>query len=48
MEFGYFTLCDNHYDDNTRAPNQFVADIAAEALYADRIGMHSAWISTSA
>jgi alkanesulfonate monooxygenase SsuD/methylene tetrahydromethanopterin reductase-like flavin-dependent oxidoreductase (luciferase family) len=44
MEFGYFTLSDNHYLDNTRAPNQFVADITAEALYADAIGMHSAWI----
>src|SRR5436190_14724309 len=44
MEFGYFTLSDNHYADNTRAPNQFVADITAEALYADEIGMHSAWI----
>lgn len=44
MEFGYFTLSDNHYADNPRSPNQFVADITAEALYADRIGMHSAWI----
>src|SRR5262245_8378674 len=44
MEFGYFTLSDNHYDHNTRTANQFVADIAAEALYADRAGMHAAWI----
>jgi alkanesulfonate monooxygenase SsuD/methylene tetrahydromethanopterin reductase-like flavin-dependent oxidoreductase (luciferase family) len=44
MEFGYFTLSDNHYDNNPRDANQFVADITAEALYADRIGMHSAWI----
>lgn len=44
MEFGYFTLSDNHYDNNSRTPNQFVADIATEALYADRLGMHSAWI----
>ncbi len=44
MEFGYFTLSDNHYVDNPRSPNQFVADIAAEALYADQIGLHSAWI----
>ena len=35
MEFGYFTLSDNHYDNNPRTPNQFVADITAEALYAD-------------
>src|SRR5262245_51537601 len=44
MDFGYFTLSDNHYDDNPRAPNQFVADIADEALYAEELGMHSAWI----
>jgi alkanesulfonate monooxygenase SsuD/methylene tetrahydromethanopterin reductase-like flavin-dependent oxidoreductase (luciferase family) len=44
MEFGYFTLSDNHYDNNTRSSNQFVADIAAEALLADKLGMHSAWI----
>ena len=44
MEFGYFTLSDNHYDNNPRTPNQFVADITAEALYADTLGMNSAWI----
>jgi len=44
MEFGYFTLSDNHYENNTRSANQFVADITAEALYADQIGLHSAWI----
>jgi alkanesulfonate monooxygenase SsuD/methylene tetrahydromethanopterin reductase-like flavin-dependent oxidoreductase (luciferase family) len=44
MEFGYFTLSDNHYDNNTREPNAFVADITAEAIYADQLGMHSAWI----
>ena len=44
MEFGYFTLSDNHYEGNTRAPNQFIADITAEAIYADQLGMHSAWI----
>src|ERR671923_203357 len=31
MQFGYFTLSDNHYADNRRAPNQFVADILDEA-----------------
>jgi alkanesulfonate monooxygenase SsuD/methylene tetrahydromethanopterin reductase-like flavin-dependent oxidoreductase (luciferase family) len=44
MEFGYFTLSDNHYLNNTRAPNQFIADITAEALYAEELRMHSAWI----
>jgi alkanesulfonate monooxygenase SsuD/methylene tetrahydromethanopterin reductase-like flavin-dependent oxidoreductase (luciferase family) len=44
MEFGYFTLSDNHYENNERSANQFVADITAEALYADELGMNSAWI----
>jgi alkanesulfonate monooxygenase SsuD/methylene tetrahydromethanopterin reductase-like flavin-dependent oxidoreductase (luciferase family) len=44
MEFGYFTLSDNHYDDNPRTPNQFVAYITAEAVHADALGMNSAWI----
>lgn len=44
MEFGYFTLSDNNYDDIQRTPEQFILDIRAEALHADRIGMHSAWI----
>ena len=44
MEFGYFTLSDNHYENNPRDANKFVSDITAEALYADQLGMHSAWI----
>jgi alkanesulfonate monooxygenase SsuD/methylene tetrahydromethanopterin reductase-like flavin-dependent oxidoreductase (luciferase family) len=44
MDFGYFTLSDNHYTDNARDANTFVADIVDEALYADALGMHSAWI----
>jgi alkanesulfonate monooxygenase SsuD/methylene tetrahydromethanopterin reductase-like flavin-dependent oxidoreductase (luciferase family) len=44
MEFGYFTLSDNHYENNDRSSNQFVADITAEALYAEKLGMASAWI----
>ena len=44
MDFGYFTLSDNHYENNTRAANQFISDIPAEALYAEQVGMHSAWI----
>ena len=44
MEFGYFTLSDNNYQGNTRTPNQFVEDLTNEALYADQLGMHSAWI----
>src|SRR5215475_10867511 len=44
MDFGYFTLSDNHYLRNPRTPNQFVADITAEALYAEELRMHSVWI----
>jgi alkanesulfonate monooxygenase SsuD/methylene tetrahydromethanopterin reductase-like flavin-dependent oxidoreductase (luciferase family) len=44
MQFGYFTLSDNNYVDNRRVANQFVADILDEALYAEEVGLHSAWI----
>jgi len=44
MEFGYFTLSDNHYANNARSANQFVADILDEAVYAETLGYHSAWI----
>src|SRR6202162_3818840 len=44
MDFGYFTLSDNHYENNDRSSNQFVSDITTEALYADELGYHSAWI----
>src|SRR5262249_10457796 len=44
VEFGYFTLSDNHYENNPRTANQFVTDITEEALHADKLGMHSAWI----
>jgi alkanesulfonate monooxygenase SsuD/methylene tetrahydromethanopterin reductase-like flavin-dependent oxidoreductase (luciferase family) len=44
MKFGYFTLSDNHYDDNARTANQFVANIIDEAIYAETVGLHSAWI----
>ena len=44
MKFGYFTLSDNNYRDNARTPNAFVATIVDEAIYAEAIGMDSAWI----
>ncbi len=44
MEFGYFTLSDNRYENNTRSANTLVSNITDEALYAERLGMHSAWI----
>ena len=44
MQFGYFTLSDNHHADNPRNANRFVADILDETVYADELGYHSAWI----
>src|SRR5579863_3226106 len=44
MQFGYFTLSDNHYRDNRRSANALIADILDEALYAEEVGLHSAWI----
>jgi alkanesulfonate monooxygenase SsuD/methylene tetrahydromethanopterin reductase-like flavin-dependent oxidoreductase (luciferase family) len=44
MEFGYFTLSDNHYPDNPRSAADFVLEIREQALLADRLGFHSAWI----
>ena len=44
MKFGYFTLSDNNYPDNDRSPNQCVAEILEQALYAEELGMHSVWI----
>jgi len=44
MEFGYFTLSDNHYPDNPRSANQFILEIREQAILADKLGMHSAWI----
>src|SRR4051794_13489873 len=44
MEFGYFTLSDNHYRDNRRGANELVAEILDQAVYAEQVGLHSAWI----
>jgi alkanesulfonate monooxygenase SsuD/methylene tetrahydromethanopterin reductase-like flavin-dependent oxidoreductase (luciferase family) len=44
MQFGYFTLSENHYDANDRSANDFVADIIDEAVYAKEVCLHSAWI----
>src|SRR5213596_1586410 len=44
MKLGYFTLSDNRYANNARTANRFVADIIDEAVYAEEVGLHSAWI----
>ena len=44
MDFGYFTLSDNRYPNNERTPEQFVREIFRQALYAEEVGLNSAWI----
>ena len=44
MDFGYFSLTDNHYLNNPRSANQCIDDIVDEAIYAEELGLHSAWI----
>lgn len=44
MKFGYFTLSDNNYANNPRTPNALVKQIVDEALLAEKLGFHSAWI----
>lgn len=44
MEFGYFTLSDNRYPGNTRTPEQLVREIFDQALWAEQVGLNSAWI----
>jgi len=44
MQFGYFTLSDNNYENNPRTANELIADILDEAVYAEEVGLHSAWI----
>src|SRR6202158_6414302 len=44
MQFGYFTLSDNHYENNSRTANDLIADILDEAVYAEQVGLNSAWI----
>ena len=44
MDFGYFTLSDNYYPHNPRSASDFVLEIRDQAILADRLGFHSAWI----
>ena len=44
MEFGYFTLSDNHYANNPRSANDFVLEIRDQAVLADKLGYHSVWV----
>jgi alkanesulfonate monooxygenase SsuD/methylene tetrahydromethanopterin reductase-like flavin-dependent oxidoreductase (luciferase family) len=44
MDFGYFTLSDNRYPNNPRTAEQFVREIYEQAIYAEAVGLNSAWI----
>ena len=44
MDFGYFTLSDNYYPHNPRTASDFVLEIRDQAILADHLGFHSAWI----
>ncbi|HEY3920196.1 MAG TPA: LLM class flavin-dependent oxidoreductase [Stellaceae bacterium] len=44
MDFGYFSLTDNHYIDNRRSANDCIRDVVDEAVYAEQLGLHSAWV----
>jgi alkanesulfonate monooxygenase SsuD/methylene tetrahydromethanopterin reductase-like flavin-dependent oxidoreductase (luciferase family) len=44
VDFGYFTLSDNRYPDNPRSPEQLVREIYEQALWAETVGLNSAWI----
>lgn len=44
MDFGYFTLSDNRYPGNQRTPEQFVKEIYEQSLWAEQVGLNSAWI----
>ena len=44
MQFGYFTLSDNRYPGNPRTPERLVEEIYEQALWAEQVGLNSAWI----
>lgn len=44
MKFSYFSNADNTYKSNTRTVEELLLQIVDEAVYAEELGMHSAWI----
>jgi len=44
MDFGYFTLSDNRYPNNTRTAEQLIREIYDQALWAEQVGLNSAWV----
>ena len=39
-----FALGGNHDENNTQTANELIADILDESVYAEEVGLHSAWI----
>ncbi len=44
MKFSYFSNADNTYKGNKRTANELLMQIADQAVYAEELGMYSAWI----
>jgi alkanesulfonate monooxygenase SsuD/methylene tetrahydromethanopterin reductase-like flavin-dependent oxidoreductase (luciferase family) len=44
MKFSYFSNADNTYRNNPRTANELLRQIGDQAVFADRLGMHSAWV----
>lgn len=46
MKLGYFTLTDNPpgYGETRKDPNRLVEEVLAECIYAEEIGLNSAWV----
>ncbi len=44
MKFSYFSNADNTYKNNKRTVEELLLQIVDEAVYAEELGMHSAWI----
>ena len=44
MKFSYFSNADNTYKNNSRSVEELLLQIGDQAVYAEELGMHSAWI----
>ncbi len=44
MKFSYFSNADNTYNNNTRNTNVLILEIVDQAIFAEKIGMHSVWV----
>lgn len=44
MKFSYFSNAYNTYNNNTRNTNVLILEIVDQAIFAEKIGMHSVWV----